>query len=197
MINIKRVDKKSKLSALSEHSFEIAAGLFVILILGLGIYIGVRVNNNPNRSGSVAGIETSRVEETKTTLINTVAQNSNYKYFFDALTKTGLFETLRDPSKTYTVFIPNDDAFEAIGNMERSRIFDSPELLKKLVENHIIEGELKQSDFRRVAFMRSLNGNYITINRDEFGTLINQAPLMSHGYQADNGVGYEISKLLY
>jgi len=195
MINIKRPKSKTELIAVSasEHLFEIAAGLFVVMIVGLGVYIGVKANSNNASSGQVAGLQTFRVNQ-EDDLLNTIAAGSNYKYFFDALTKTGLYNDLK--SGEYTVLIPDDSAFKALTEDELTSLFADQTRLTQLLKNHIVTGKLKRLDFSKVEFMRSLSGKTITINQSNLGTMFNNAKLMSSGIEATNGITYEVNALI-
>ncbi len=198
MINIKRPKSKTTLmaQAASEHLFEISAGLFVVLIIGLCTYVVVKSNaKNNSQEASVAGIQTDRTQNSKTDLLNTIAQGSNYKYFFDALTKTGLYNTLKS-EEVYTVFAPQDSAFKALGEAELSKLFNDNARLTKLIQNHIVNGKLNRLDFDKVEFMKAVSGRLITIKRTDFGTMFNSSKLMSSGTEATNGITYEIDALI-
>lgn len=182
--------------AASEHLFEISAGLFVVLIIGLCTYVVVKSNaKNNSQEASVAGIQTDRTQNSKTDLLNTIAQGSNYKYFFDALTKTGLYNTLKS-EEVYTVFAPQDSAFKALGEAELSKLFNDNARLTKLIQNHIVNGKLNRLDFDKVEFMKAVSGRLITIKRTDFGTMFNSSKLMSSGTEATNGITYEIDALI-
>lgn len=197
MINIKRPKTKTELAIVSasEHLFEIAAGLFVVMIIGLGGYIAVKANSKNSSGGTVAGLQTLRTDETKTDLLNTIAQNSNYKYFFDALTKTGLYKDVRD-AKDYTILVPDDSAFKALGEAQLNALFADKNRLTELLKNHIVSGNLNRLDFGRVEFMRSVSGKLINIRESNLGTMFNDAKLMSSGQEATNGIVYELNSLL-
>lgn len=197
MINIKRPKSKTQHFAekASEHLFEIAAGLFVVMIVGLSVYIVGKANTRPDTNGTVAGVQTTREEESTNDLVNVIAKGSNYKYFFDALTRTGLYQRLTSNDK-YTVLVPDDNAFKKLGEEELTALFSDSNRLKTVIENHIINGELKRLDISRVEWMRSVNGKYITVNINDFGTIFNTAKLMSGGSSADNGIAYEIDNLI-
>lgn len=197
MINIKRPKSKTALmaEAASEHLFTIAAGLCGVLILGLGTYIVVKSNSVKTSGGSVAGIQIDKTEESETDLLNTVAQGSNYKYFFDALTKTGLYNTLKG-EEVYTILVPSDSAFKAMGGSELNKLFANKDRLTKLIQNHIINGKLNRLDFDKVEFMKADSGRLITIKKTDLGTLFNNSKLMSSGTEATNGIIYEIDSLI-
>ena len=198
MINIKRPKSKTAILAqtASEHLFEISAGLFVVLIVGLGSYIVVKSNNRKVTSEpSVAGIQIERSPDSKTDLLNTIAQDSNYKYFFDALTKTGLYESLKEDGD-FTVFVPHDGAFKYLGEAELNRLFSDNDRLTKLIQNHIVKGKLNRLDFDKVEFMKANSGRLITIKKTDLGTMFNNSKLMSSGTEATNGITYEIDSLI-
>ncbi|MBE2279033.1 MAG: fasciclin domain-containing protein [Ignavibacteriaceae bacterium] len=197
MINIKRPQNKTEsvTKLVSEHLFEIAAVLFAVLILGLGTYIIVKSRSGARTTGSVAGVQTFRADETNTDLLNTIAKESNYKYFYDALTRTGLYQLLQNDSE-YTVLIPSDSAFKAINEVELNNIFSDNNRLTQLVKNHIVRGKLDRLDFDKVEFMKAESGKSITIKSTNLGTLFNTAKLMSSGKEASNGVYYELDSVL-
>jgi uncharacterized surface protein with fasciclin (FAS1) repeats len=191
MINLKR--PKSKTEIISEHLFELAAGLFVVMIVGLVAYIGIRAGTK-NVQGSVAGLQTQKTNESEN-LLNLVAKNGDYKYFFDALTKTGLYKMLQE-DKTLTILVPHDSAFKKLTENELTNLFADTSKLTQLVKDHIIQGKLIKTDFDRVEFIRAESGKIITINRSDFGTLFNNAKLMSSGNTTSNGITYELDSLI-
>lgn len=197
MINIKRPKTKTELilAATSEHLFEIAAGLFVVMIVGLGTYIIIKANSKKTVTAEVAGVSTSKTEQSKTDLLNTIAEGANYKYFFDALTKTGLYKILQGSSE-YTVLAPEDSAFKAMGETELNKLFSDKDRLTKLIQNHIINGKLNRLDFDKVEFMKAMSGRLITIKQTNLGTLFNNSKLMSGGTEATNGITYELDSLI-
>lgn len=199
MINIKRPKQSlnTNVRLVAPNLFNIAVVLFAVLIIGFLGYIAVKVSSKTatiNRSGgSVAGLQTSRV--TSSDLLTTLSKNSNYKYFFDALTKSGEYELLKE-SGPYTVFIPDDNAFKKLGDLELSVLFADPQKLKELVDNHIIPGTLKKLDLNKVEWMRSIDGKFITVEQNNFGTYFNKSKLMSSEIEATNGVIFEIDTVL-
>lgn len=196
MINIKRPKTKteSAILSVSEHLFEIAAGLFVVMIVGLGGYIAIKATSKDS-TGSVAGLQTTKTDQTKADLLNTIAQGSNYKYFFDALTKTGLYKEVQEATD-YTVLVPDDSAFKALGEAQLNALFADDNRLRELIRNHIVSGNLNRLDFKRVEFMRSINGKLINIQEKSTGTMFNDSKLMSSGQEATNGIIYELNSLL-
>lgn len=197
MINIKRPKSKFQkvISNLGEHLFEIAAGLFVITIIGLSGYIVIQTNKQGKKIGNVAGVQTSVVIENNN-LLNAIAKESNYKYFFDALTRTGVFEKLKGSEK-FTIFAPDDAAFRKLGEAEIANLFSDINRLKVLVENHIVSGELKRLNMGRADWMRTINGKFVDINQNSFGTLFNTSKLMSSGVEVDNGIVYQIDSIIF
>lgn len=80
------------------------------------------------------------------TIANFVANNSDYSNLKAALDKAGLTATL-DATEKFTVFAPNNDAFSAfLSDNGFSSLEDVPtNLLKEILLNHVVSGEVKSS----------------------------------------------------
>src|SRR5690606_33458747 len=98
--------------------------------------------------------------------------------------------------EVYTILVPSDSAFKAMGGSELNKLFANKDRLTKLIQNHIINGKLNRLDFDKVEFMKADSGRLITIKKTDLGTLFNNSKLMSSGTEATNGIIYEIDSLI-
>jgi len=74
------------------------------------------------------------------TIAGYIAQDENLTRLAEALSVTGLYDTL-DTGGPYTVFAPSDDAFDALGNETIDRLFSETTDLTTILRYHIVEGE--------------------------------------------------------
>jgi uncharacterized surface protein with fasciclin (FAS1) repeats len=201
MINIKRPQKQSKslFENISDKFYGASIATFLFLIVSFGTYILIRSSSlyrPANTSATVAGVATVRTEQVSTTdLINEISKKSNYKYFFDALTRTGVFEGLKDKGP-FTVLVPDDNAFKTLGENSLNQLFDDTEKLSQVVLNHIIPYKIQRSSFESLEQITSVNRNVIKISKNDYGTIFNNAKLMSSENNASNGIFYEIDAVI-
>jgi uncharacterized surface protein with fasciclin (FAS1) repeats len=113
---------------------------------------------------------------------------------FEAAVKTASLETLLSGDQTYTVFLPVDSAFARMTVEERAALRGNPQLLRNLVESHIVPGRVSATDLMRGGAVKTLNGKTLTIH-------LRGDPIVEHATivkteNAENGVVHIIDAVL-
>ncbi|NEP44533.1 MAG: fasciclin domain-containing protein [Okeania sp. SIO2H7] len=128
-----------------------------------------------------------------------------FQTFAEAVKETGLAESLRakdsnDPNKAlFTVFVPTDEAFEALPEDIRKKLFE-PENRDKLMmvlNYHLVEGTVSDEDVAAGA-IATMAGSEVKIELNATGDkiAINENSTVLSSQRAKNGVMVSIDRVL-
>ncbi|MEL7011391.1 MAG: fasciclin domain-containing protein [Cyanobacteria bacterium J06648_1] len=176
---------------------------FIVLasVLGIGSF-SVLPAIADDHTGSAK--PASEIEEMPTNKANTEAGNivevaSGSETFSTLVTAVGaaeLAETLSDPSASYTVFAPTDEAFSELpdGALEYLLMPENQEVLQQVLTYHVLPTKVMSSDISD-GEVESLNGGLITEVTDS-GVIINNASVISTDIKASNGIIHAVNRVL-
>ncbi len=90
----------------------------------------------------------------------------------------------------YTVFLPNDNAVEALGDMMNLNQFDMLAIpdFQDILEYHIVEGVYLAEDLEPGMVLPTLNGEGALVGENAGGLTIDGVNIVETNYTADNGV---------
>ncbi len=120
------------------------------------------------------------------TLNEAISTTPETAEFGKLLTQTG-YDKILAASKTYTVFVPTNEAMKAVS----TTILNDPEALKKFVENHIALtsfSSVRNTDEERI---QMLSDKYLTFKGSK---IIGDATIVTADHYAANGVYHIINK---
>jgi uncharacterized surface protein with fasciclin (FAS1) repeats len=124
------------------------------------------------------------------TLIEAAQMDENLASFFNLVDQAGLTETLSSEGP-YTVFAPAGFALdEFMATSDRSA-----EELEALLQNHVVEGNLKLTDLMAMETVTTLAGNELTITEEE-QLFVNGAHIIETNIPATNGTIHIINQVL-
>src|SRR5437588_9493711 len=106
-------------------------------------------------------------------LVDTIQAEGTFTAFFRALEMTELVTILREPG-VYTVFAPTDAAFAQMNAETRDDLFDDYYNLSKVVKYHIVMGVYKAADLLDVIFLKTMEGQRLTIRSSASEELSNE-----------------------
>jgi len=116
-----------------------------------------------------------------------------------ALAATGLNSTLANATfGPVTVFAPNNDAFDELGQETINSLLSNTEVLTNVLLYHVVDGELERRDLTD-GNVKALNGDEIEVDRGLFGfwvRLNGDTRIRSFDNLASNGVVHIINKVL-
>lgn len=143
------------------------------------------------------------------TVVTLTASNPNFSNLATALTQENLLGTLSTDSQTspapFTVFVPNDDAFDNFIAEENSfdtvqQILDLPNLSDVLTYHILLDGDIRAADITDGISPVTVQGESITINSETEITVTDQnnrvINIIATDLTASNGVIHAIDNIL-
>jgi uncharacterized surface protein with fasciclin (FAS1) repeats len=133
-------------------------------------------------------------------IVETAKAAGNFKTLVAALERTGLDSVLSDPSGTFTVFAPTDDAFAAVGEKMINTLLANPSVLADILKQHVLAVEADS------VVAMSLNGQAletvlgnelnITINPETDRLLFAGANIVTKDIVTTNGIIHVIDSVI-
>ncbi|KAF5041739.1 Fasciclin domain protein [anaerobic digester metagenome] len=149
------------------------------------------------------GNRTSGEEPGNATLADLVSGSDLLTTFGEAVGKAGIAQTVLAASGPYTVFAPDDAAFEALGNETVAALFNDTETLDTLLMHHVVRGAYTVKDLAAEAsaagnqtVLTTLTGDNLTINTTDGNLTVGNATIVASDMAASNGVMQIIDTVL-
>jgi uncharacterized surface protein with fasciclin (FAS1) repeats len=98
-----------------------------------------------------------------TDIIDTANSVGNYRTLLSALRTAGWTETLRGPGP-YTVFAPDDNAFNRKDTEKMNDLMMNSPMLKAVLTYHVVEGKLMASDIISMKRLTTVEGEELKID---------------------------------
>ena len=132
----------------------------------------------------------------ETTIVDVAEGDANLLTLVAALQAAGLDATLAGDGP-FTVFAPDDDAFEALGEGVVDTLTADTELLTKVLEYHVVSGAaVTAGELTDGQEIETLSGDTLTVTVDADGVFVNGIAVVEPDVQADNGVVHVIGGVL-
>lgn len=149
------------------------------------------------------GNATPGEEPGNVTLADVIARNENLTAFTEAVGKAGLAQTVLAAGGPYTVFAPNDAAFEALGNETLAGVFNDTEMLDTLLMHHIVEGNYTAEDLMvevnatgNETVLSTLTGDTLVVGTVDGSLTVGNATIVVSDITAGNGIVHIIDTVL-
>ncbi|MGB4051866.1 MAG: fasciclin domain-containing protein [Methanoculleus sp.] len=138
------------------------------------------------------------------TLADLIARDENLTTFMGAVETTGLAQTVLANGGPYTVFAPDNAAFEAFGNETLAGLLNDTAMLDALLMYHIVEGNHTVEDIVAAAknttgnetTLPTLTGDTLSVDVVNSTVLVENATIVTSDVMADNGVIHVIDRVL-
>ena len=130
--------------------------------------------------------------------MSTIVQNAEkagtFKTLLAAVKAAGLDATLEGKGP-YTVFAPNDAAFDKLpkGTVE-GLLADIPKL-KKVLTYHVVSGDVRSAEVRKLHNVKTVEGGELHIHANG-GVKVNESNVVGADIVSDNGVIHVIDTVL-
>jgi transforming growth factor-beta-induced protein len=129
------------------------------------------------------------------TVVQTAQENGNFTKFIGALNTSGLTEKLNG-SGPYTVFAPTDTAFAAMNQTLLNNLTKDNASLAKVLQYHIVPGKFMSSQLTQNMTLKTLEGSDLVVIKNQTGTYVNGAKIVTKDVESSNGVIQAIDTVL-
>ena len=166
------MDKKIAIVAVAA----VAAALVIAVALG-GLNLNLRSQAVPT-----------------TTVVESIQEDGNFTVLSEAMNSTGLTDVLNGTGP-FTVFAPTDDAFGELPAMEQDRLMNDRQNLSKVLQYHVVPGDITNESLTNGMTLTTLEGNDLTVVMNETGTFVNDAKV-TKDIDSINGMVYSIDTVM-
>jgi uncharacterized surface protein with fasciclin (FAS1) repeats len=127
-------------------------------------------------------------------IVEIATKAGTFKTLLAAVTAAGLTQTLESKGP-FTVFAPNDAAFEKLpkGTVD-SLLKDIPKL-KKMLNYHVVSGDVRSADVAKMHDVKTVEGGNLHVHANG-GVKINDSNIVGAEVITDNGVIHVIDTVL-
>lgn len=132
-------------------------------------------------------------------IIDVAVANGSFTTLVAAVEAAGLTETLADPTATFTVFAPTDDAFAALGQETIDDLLADPDTLSNILLYHVIADQAVSFDTLLTldgSDIEMANGDTVSVTLLAAGPRVNDSNLIINDVNASNGVIHAIDAVL-
>jgi uncharacterized surface protein with fasciclin (FAS1) repeats len=128
-------------------------------------------------------------------IVETASAAGNFTILQKALAETGLLETLK--SGNYTVFAPNDAAFNKLPPQALEILMADKEGLKRILLYHVVEGKMMAADVAKQSELKTMQGSKAPIKvKDDGKVKIDGSRILQTDILATNGVIHVIDTVI-
>merc|ERR1719443_1416180 len=106
-------------------------------------------------------------------IVEIATSEDGFMMLATAITQAGLVDALSGEGP-FTVFAPNDDAINALGQERLTQLLAAPERLTDILKYHVVEGKVMAADVA-AGEVETLNGAKIKIAIEEGKVKLNDA----------------------
>lgn len=132
--------------------------------------------------------------ETVDNIIDTAQKNRDLKTLVKAIKTAGLTDTLKG-SGPYTVFAPNEAAFNSLPPGRLDSLLEDKQELTKILKNHVVEGKMSKSQLLGKGTVETLQGKRVQIEEDG-GLHFGKATVLKNDIECENGYCHVIDTIV-
>lgn len=128
-------------------------------------------------------------------ILATLRDSGSFEIFLDLVRAAGMEERLSSEGP-YTLFVPEDDAFQKVPRPDLETILRDADRLGDTLNYHIVPGVHSMIDLLGIGTLRSLLGVDLTVEVAPEGVLVNDAAVVESDAWCTNGICHAVSALL-
>ncbi|MEM1186977.1 MAG: fasciclin domain-containing protein [Pseudomonadota bacterium] len=132
-------------------------------------------------------------------IVEVAVANGSFTTLVAAVEAAGLVETLSDPTATFTVFAPTDEAFALLGEDTINGLLADPDALANVLLYHVIADQEVPAEVALTldgSDVEMANGDTVSITVMNAGLLINDSMVIMTDVDASNGIIHVIDAVL-
>lgn len=154
------------------------------------------------KTDTIVKTDTVKVEPEKLkSIVEIASADPSFSTLVSLLQEAGWVDSLNQEGKTFTVFAPNNDAFNKIDAKKLEALKKDPKKLAEVLKYHVVAGSLKSGDVTGREELDALSGHVIKIfNKDGKITIGSDsksaAGLVSTDIIASNGIIHVIDAVI-
>ncbi|GAA4838577.1 hypothetical protein GCM10023331_24760 [Algivirga pacifica] len=179
----------------------LAGEKLMVKIMDGNVYINgamVKMADVKTANGVIHVIDQVLLPPTPMNIAEIVSMNDDFSFLLAALQKAELVDTFTNDMAAYTVFAPNNAAFQALFDADNgiSSLDDlTVETLTAVLTYHVAEGKVKSMDLMDQQMIPTLQGGELTVDLSS-GVMINNANVVEADVMATNGIIHVIDSVL-
>lgn len=124
-------------------------------------------------------------------ILTALSKDADYSSFLTYLKETHT-DSLLMASQSYTVWAPNNEAFELIP----TEVLNDPEMLKLLMENHIGRNTYTSESFEDIVLVKMFNGKYLDFRKTGGSITFGGVETLESDILTSNGVIHKIKNTI-
>ena len=131
-------------------------------------------------------------------IIEVIRENPNFSTFYSYINNTELEATLQQKFPwNWTIFVPNNKAFDALPKKVYDQILSDTSLRKMLIMDHILIGQKSSSDLNsKITEEITITNKSIQLYKRE-SLYVKDMVVQYENTSADNGVVHEINCVMF
>ena len=143
------------------------------------------------------GVSTTVRADSHKDIVDTAVDAGSFQTLAKALNAAGLVETLKGEGP-FTVFAPTDEAFSKLpeGALEDLLKPENKEKLVAILTYHVVPGKVMASDVATMDSAKTVQGQSITITKDDDGVMVDDARVVQTDIACSNGVIHVIDHVV-
>ena len=138
-------------------------------------------------------------EPTSLNIVDTALAAGSFNTLAAALEATDLISVLADENRSFTVFAPTDEAFDALGQETIDALLADPDQLRDILLYHVIDAQVVDANTAislAGTTVTTANGDSIALSLDAGNLLVNASLVTATDIAASNGVIHVIDAVL-
>lgn len=128
-------------------------------------------------------------------IVETAIESDDFNTLVAAVQAAGLVETLQGDGP-FTVFAPNDAAFDKIPSATLNSLLEDPEALGAILGLHVVAGKVMAEDVVGLSSAETITGETLTIEVTGGKVMVNGATVIATDIETSNGVIHVIDTVI-
>jgi uncharacterized surface protein with fasciclin (FAS1) repeats len=128
-------------------------------------------------------------------IFETLQDLLRFNQFIRAINETNYWEIFNGKGP-FTVFAPNDDAFERLPDDKFAKLFWRKDTLADIISQHVVVGRILVADLKNMDEVTNLNNMSLVIEDHNEGLIIGGAKIVNGDIECTNGIIQEVDVVL-